>query len=127
MTKNSHDEVLHRAWSKNGRLRQNLLAIAMRWRGALSRQDQEEHQDSGGHMTRLPLGKVHRRTSKNFCAFLEVQFRLVLLCFVGRRTSETSIFGSGSHPVRLGIFDVKRWELSGSAPQSKLWYSKVSL
>ena len=45
-------------------------------------------QNSGGHRTRLPLGKVHRRTSKKFCAFLEVYFCLVLLSFQGRRTSK---------------------------------------
>ena len=39
-------------------------------------------------MTRLPLGKVHRGTSKNFCAFLEVHFCLVFVCFVGSRTSK---------------------------------------
>ena len=39
---------------------------------------------SGGHMARLPLGKVHRSTSKDFCAFLEVHFCLVLLCFCGQ-------------------------------------------
>ena len=43
---------------------------------------------SGNHMDRLFLGKVHRGTSKNFCAFLEAHFGLVLQCLVGRRTSK---------------------------------------
>ena len=39
-------------------------------------------------MTRLPLGKGHRGTSKKFGAFLEVEFCLVLLCFEGEKTSK---------------------------------------
>ena len=39
-----------------------------------------------------PLGKVHRRTSKNSCAFLEVHFCLVLPCFVGRRLARDLIW-----------------------------------
>ena len=42
---------------------------------------------SDGHRTRLHLGKVHRRTSKKFCAFLDVYFCLVLLYFQGKKTS----------------------------------------
>ena len=43
---------------------------------------------SGGHRTRLPLGKGRRRTSKKFCAFLEVRVCLALLYLLGKRTSK---------------------------------------
>ena len=42
----------------------------------------------GGHMIRPSLGKAHRGTSKNVCAFLEVRLFLVLLCFSSKRTSK---------------------------------------
>ena len=39
-------------------------------------------------MIRLTLGKVHKRTSKNFCAFLEVHFALFYCVLWLRRTSK---------------------------------------
>ena len=36
---------------------------------------------SDGHWTRLPLGKVYRRTSKKFCAFLDFCFALFYCIF----------------------------------------------
>ena len=43
---------------------------------------------SGGRMTRPPLGKGLRGTSKKLGAFWEVLFALVLLCFEDRKTSK---------------------------------------
>ena len=44
----------------------------------LARYPMKTRQMLDGHMIRLHLGKVHRRTSKKFSAFLEALFSLIL-------------------------------------------------
>ena len=63
---------------------------------------------SDDHRTRLPLGKVHRRTSKKFCAFLEVCFFFYCIFRAGELL-RSSFVAISVHALRVGIAGEQSW------------------
>ena len=78
-------------------------------------------------MTRLPLGEVYRGTSKNFCAFLEVHFCLVLLCFVGSRTSKKFLPNlSLAQPDHVTALNSYNFVLAAESPCERKFATKFA-